>query len=300
MVTTADIHFFKCLICGCIQVEVLDTTWKCKECSNRYPLIREIPILVRDWGKHEEEIQEARRVNPGWYEKEQLDEAINPWRHHLKKRRHYVERSIAQYLHVTGQRQAKTLLDMGCGDGNNLEYLRKYTERLFGSDYNLIRLLRARSRQYGITLFLADILDYPVRDDFFDIIFFNHVIEHIPDDAKALETVFRILKPKGLLVLGTPNEGVWWWQLAYRLQPETLKKTDHVHFYTAESLYEKLIRQGFKLLEVKHIGWGPPHWSLDERIRKYKIVDDILERIGKTFFPQQASSLYILATKAEK
>ncbi|MGA2462949.1 MAG: class I SAM-dependent methyltransferase [Thermodesulfobacteriota bacterium] len=262
-----------------------------------YPVEVGIPLLVRDWKRHEEEIQKVRATNTDWYFEEQLPELISPWRHHLRKRQLYVETAIAQYLSNTGKTRAKTLLDMGCGDGNNLEYLRRYTEGLFGSDYNLIRLLRARSRQYGITLFLADILDYPVRDDFFDIIFFNHVIEHIPDDAKALETVFRILKPKGLLVLGTPNEGVWWWQLAYRLQPETLKNTDHLHFYTAEMLSAKLVSKGFKLIEIQHMGWGPPHWSIDRWIRRFKVMDDFFEYMGRLFFPYQASSLYILATK---
>ena len=61
------------------------------------------------------------------------------------------------------------------------------------------------------TLLLADILDYPAGDAAFDLVLFHHVIEHILDDTAALATVRRILKPGGLLVLGTPNEGCWWW-----------------------------------------------------------------------------------------
>ena len=71
---------------------------------------------------------------------------------------------------------------------------------------------------------MADICDYPAEDDCFDVIFFNHVLEHIPDDVAALREVRRILKPGGLLVLGVPNEGAAFWQLAYRLQPKTMVK----------------------------------------------------------------------------
>lgn len=293
-------NFFKCLVCGANHVDISTTTWICHECKHTYPVIQDIPILIRDWDRHNEKLQQARVANPDWYVEEQSDEAMSPWRHHLRKRQLYIETAIGQYLSNGGRTHAETMLDMGCGDGNNLGYLRKYAKRLFGSDYNLIRLLRAHSRQQGITLFLADILDYPVREDFFDIIFFNHVIEHIDHDAKALENVCRILKPKGLLVLGTPNEGVWWWQLAYKLQPETLKKTDHVHFYTAETVQKKLEQSGFKLLEVKYIGWGLPCWGVDQRMRKFKIFDDLFEVFGRTFFLHQASSLYMLATKVEK
>src|ERR1019366_9596147 len=85
-------------------------------------------------------------------------------------------------------------------------------------------------------LFMADICNYPADDDSFDVIYFNHVLEHIPDDVAALREVGRILKPGGLLILGVPNEGAAFWQLAYRLQPNIRATTDHQHFYTADSV----------------------------------------------------------------
>ena len=290
-------QFFKCLHCGGARVVPFETHWSCGNCGRSYAAEQGIPILVRDWQRHEEELNLARAVKPGWYVEEQPLELASPWRHHLKKRRLYVEFAITRYLLSKGESRVRTLLDLGCGDGNHLAYLQTYTSILFGSDYNLVRLARSRIRHPDAILFLADILDYPAQDNFFDIIFFNHVLEHVPDNGKALETILRILKPMGLLVLGTPNEGVWWWQLAYRLQPQTLHTTDHVHFYTAELLTEKLKAHGFDITEVKHIGWGPPHWGCDARIRKYKWVDDSFELAGKILFPRQASSLYILATK---
>ena len=269
--------------------------WTCRQCGVRYTVEHDIPLLVRDWRRHEDELIKARAVKPEWYLQEQPPDQFSPWRHHLKKRRRFVETAISQYLADRNIQRADTLLDLGCGDGNHLEYLTKYADKLFGSDYNLTRLVRARFRHSSARLFLADVLDYPARDDYFDIVFFNHVLEHIRDDAKALATISRILKPRGLLVLGVPNEGAWWWQLAYRLQPETRAKTDHVHFYTADVITVKLRQQGFSILDVKYLGWGPPHWGWDGRIRKYKWVDDGFELLGRHLIPKQASSLYILA-----
>lgn len=291
--------FFRCLICEFHEVDISKTTWRCNNCGHEYGVEQGIPILVRDQELHHRELEQARTVNPNWYVGEQAPEVASPWRHHLKKRRLYVESVITNYLEAKGKTSATTLLDLGCGDGNHLQYLQKYAQMVFGSDYNLVRLVRAQAQQPKSTLFLADILDYPALDNFFEIIFFNHVIEHIPEDSQALETIYRILKPGGLLVLGTPNEGVWWWQLAYRLQPKTLETTDHVHFYTAETLGQKVAHCGFDLLETKHMGWGPPHWGVDGRIRKYKLVDDFFEMAGQRFFPSQASSLYVIATKTD-
>ena len=291
--------FFKCLVCGGVNVKLLEKNWVCAQCGKEYPVEQGIPVIVRDWSAHQNELDQARSVKPDWYVAEQPTEQISPWRHHIKKRRIFVENAISAYTRSVGRDRVSTLLDLGCGDGNHLEYLQKYADALYGSDYNFVRLARSGIRNSSAILFLADILDYPARDGFFDVVFFNHVIEHIPQDGDALKTVYRILKPNGLLVLGTPNEGAWWWQLAYKLQPETLVRTDHVHFYTSTTLSKLVGEAGFDIKQVKHLGWGPPHWGWDGRVRKYKWLDDAFEIFGKVFIPHQASSLYILAIKPD-
>jgi len=288
---------FRCLACDGASLEPRASGLVCAQCGAAYPTERGIPVLVRDPSVHEAAIERAREVNPAWYETEQPPELASPWRHHLKKRRLYVEGVLRREIARRGWRKCPRLLDLGCGDGNNLLWLAQFTDELYGSDYNMVRLTRAKARFPGATLFLADILDYPARDGVFDIIFFNHVIEHIRDDASALATAHRILAPGGLLILGTPNEGAWWWQRAYRRSPETLATTDHVHFYTAETIGAKMQAARLNVFEVKHMGWGPPDWELDGRWRRYRVVDDVFELLGRVFIPRQASSLYLLATK---
>jgi SAM-dependent methyltransferase len=296
-VPTPPDRFFRCLNCGGGDVAALPDEWTCRGCGSPYRVIDGIPLLVRDWRAHEEELARARESNPDWYVVEQPPEAVSPWRHHLVKRRRYVESVLRRELAARGLTRAPRLLDLGCGDGNNLLWLAPFGEQVYGSDYNLVRLGRARQRCPGATLFLADVLDYAARDDGFDVIFFNHVIEHIRDDLTALKSVGRILKPGGLLVLGTPNEGAWWWQLAYKRSPETLKTTDHVHFYTVGTIAAKMKAAGLRLIETKHLGWGPPDWYWDGRLRQHKWVDDLFEYVGRALLPRQASSLYLIASK---
>lgn len=270
----------------------------CAECGKPHALEDGVALLVADPAEHRAELEQARAANPGWYEEVQPPETSSPWRHHLKKRRLYVERTLRAELDRRGQDRVPAVLDLGCGDGNHLGWLGRFADEIYGCDYNLLRLSRARKSHPDATLFLADILDFPAFDRVFDVIFFNHVIEHIRDDVAALETVRRLLAPDGLLVLGTPNEGAWWWQLAYKRDPASLASTDHVHFYTADSLTERLVAAGLRADAVHHMGWGPPDWRLDGRIRRYKIVDDAFELVGKAFLRRQASSLYVLARAA--
>lgn len=266
----------------------------CTACGTVVQIEQGIPILVRDWRAVAADLDAARQVKPDWYESEQPPEQSSPWRHHLRKRREYVERAIAR--HLQGGRAAR-LLDLGCGDGNNLAWLSRFAGHVYGSDYNLVRLVRAAARNRGATIFAADVLRFPSDDGAFDIVYFNHVIEHIKNDVAALAEARRILKPGGLLVLGTPNEGAWWWQWAYRRDPQSLATTDHVHFYTGETIAAKMQQAGLSVIETHHLGWGPPDWRLDGRIRRYKLVDDAFTAIGRVLLPRQASSLYLLATR---
>lgn len=277
-----------------------DQALACTSCNASHLLQGGVAYLVHDAERHAEAIATARGVNPLWYEDEQPPETVSPWRHHMKKRRLYVEGVMRAELRQRRIARFPRLLDMGCGDGNHLRWLSAFAEHIYGSDYNPVRLARARAQLPNATLFMADILDFPAFDGSFDVIFFNHVIEHITDDIRALQTARRLLSPGGLLVLGTPNEGAWWWQWAYRRAPDSLRTTDHVHFYTAETLSQRMREAGLAIEHVHHMGWGPPDWHLDGRIRKYKLVDDGFEIFGRLFLKKQASSLYVLARSGDK
>lgn len=52
----------------------------------------------------------------------------------------------------------------------------------------------------------ADICNLPFYDNEFDVIFCNHVLEHIPNDTKAMQELFRVLKPGGWAVLQIPQD----------------------------------------------------------------------------------------------
>ncbi len=52
----------------------------------------------------------------------------------------------------------------------------------------------------------ADICDLPFADDSYDFIICNHVLEHIPDDTRAMQEIFRVLAPGGTAILQVPYE----------------------------------------------------------------------------------------------
>jgi len=52
----------------------------------------------------------------------------------------------------------------------------------------------------------ADICDLPFKDNSYDVILCNHVLEHIPDDTKAMQELYRVLKPGGMAILQIPQD----------------------------------------------------------------------------------------------
>jgi SAM-dependent methyltransferase len=56
----------------------------------------------------------------------------------------------------------------------------------------------------GKAMVVADITNTSFADNEFDIIFCSHVLEHVPDDRKAMHELYRILNPAGFGILQVP------------------------------------------------------------------------------------------------
>ena len=271
------------------------------ECLKYHKFLIEddIGILVSNPDEHFNLLEKQMHGKEDWYKNDQISSYDSgPYKTHLRKRREYVQNIISKVLN---KEKAGKILDVGCGDGSNLRWLSDFTYNLWGTDYNLLRLKRAKKigkkLEIDTKLFLANILSLPFSANSFDIIFFNHVIEHIVEDEIALKKIFNITKKGGTVILGTPNEGALSWRFAYWVEPRIRRKTDHVNFYTEYSICKIAKNVGFKIKEVKHMGWGIPIWTLDARVRKYQMLDDLLEKLGRRFFKKQATSLYLILEK---
>lgn len=53
----------------------------------------------------------------------------------------------------------------------------------------------------------VDLQELPFSNGSYDFVFASHVLEHIPNDKKALQEIQRILKPEGIAILPVPLIG---------------------------------------------------------------------------------------------
>ena len=103
----------------------------------------------------------------------------------------------------------------------------------------------------------ADICNLPFKDDSFDVVFCNHVLEHIPDDKKAMQELFRVLKKGGFGVFQIPQdmsrENTFEDASITDKQERTkiFGQYDHVRVY-GRDYFNKLRSVGFKVEEVDY------------------------------------------------
>jgi len=119
----------------------------------------------------------------------------------------------------------------------------------------------------------ADILNLPFANNSFDIIFCNHVLEHIIDDKKAMQELYRVLKPNGFGIFQVPqdvNLEKTYEDFSITSKAERSKhfgQYDHVRIY-GKDYFDKLRAVGFKVKEVNYSNTIPK-----ELVTKYCLTN---------------------------
>lgn len=128
----------------------------------------------------------------------------------------------------------------------------------------------------------ADLLDLPFVDETFDVVFCNHVLEHIEDDRKAMSELFRVLKKGGWGIVQVPMKNSL--QETYEdftiRDPKERQKHfgqyDHVRWYGMD-YFSRLESVGFRTV--------PDYYSRKfsaEEIKRYGLMEnEILPLIFK-------------------
>ena len=118
----------------------------------------------------------------------------------------------------------------------------------------------------------ADICNLPFQDDSFDVILCNHVLEHIPDDTKAMQELYRVMKPGGWGIFQIPQD----LKREETFEDDTIidKKErarifgqyDHVRIY-GRDYFDKLRSIGFTVEEADYTYTLPK-----EEVEKYRLA----------------------------
>jgi SAM-dependent methyltransferase len=107
---------------------------------------------------------------------------------------------VRRYVPLEG----RSILDIGCGVGMYLRAFQRFTPHVYGLEVDRERALQARAHAPHVLQARGE--DLPFRDESFDVVVLNEVLEHVEDDARTIQEACRVLRSgAGHLVLFVPN-----------------------------------------------------------------------------------------------
>ncbi len=108
---------------------------------------------------------------------------------------------------ISELKQGNTLLDIGCGTGEFINFFKKNKWEVHGVEPNKDARALAVSN-YGLNVKDEESLNY-FENNFFDVITMWHVLEHVYPLNQRIEKVKQLLKDDGILIVAVPNCESW-------------------------------------------------------------------------------------------
>ncbi len=102
-----------------------------------------------------------------------------------------------------GKRGAR-LLEVGSGLGHLVGQLED-SFQTYGMDLNHWAVRKSKAVIQTTSLQTASAQELPFADASFNVVVIKHIVEHLPDPARAIREIGRVTEPGGILILATPN-----------------------------------------------------------------------------------------------
>lgn len=158
------------------------------------------------------------------------------------------EIAVSSYRWLKSSQKGK-LLDIGCGNGKFLYQMKRLGWEVYGVE-NDSGAFETAQRILGSNVFCGNLQDAGFPDNHFDVITVSHVIEHVLEPLALLEECRRILKPKGILVIITPNSQ----SLCKRIFGENWRSWEvprHVFIFSPQSLKTLVEKSGLRISSIQ-------------------------------------------------
>ena len=220
----------------------------CEKCNEKYKIQKDIPILIdldNLSGHLQKQIQYFEREN-----KNKVEYRLEEWQ------KSYIRR-LKENFYI---KKESILIDVGTGSGYIAVEMAKMGLEVIACDLTLQSLVRLRDvikkerLEENLFLICCSAEDLPIKEKTADYLVVNAVLEHLPNENKAIEEIDRVCKKNAQLMITVP--------LSYRyLNPLFIpinyihdKKIGHLRRYDFETLRKKFEKIGFEVANVFYTG----------------------------------------------
>jgi SAM-dependent methyltransferase len=182
-------------------------------------------------------------------------------------------------------------LDIGCGNGAYLSYLKPHGWQVIGVDVSS-RAAEVAKSVFDIDVFVGELNDVPFSSESFDFVHMSHVIEHMTEPIETLKRIAELLKPGRVVYIETPNVdsdgfkamGKYWFPL---------EAPRHIYLFSPDTLREALHRAGLRTTRI----WTtvfPGAFSWEDTYKQEEILGTLLPsrpKLRKTQIPRALTKL---------
>lgn len=177
-----------------------------------------------------------------------------------------------QVLYLKKDSMKKKLLDIGCGNGQFIRRMATLGWETEGVDVDKKAVDYCVSK--GLTVHYGNLEDIKLKENCYDVITLNHVIEHLVSVEDMLHEIYRILKPGGKLIISTPNSNSWLFKRVFHEAWYCLDPPRHLNIFNLQNLAKIVQSTGFKIQKSKTTARNE-FWiyTMSKIIRKNGFVD---------------------------
>jgi 2-polyprenyl-3-methyl-5-hydroxy-6-metoxy-1,4-benzoquinol methylase len=178
--------------------------------------------------------------------------------YHNKKGKYYINKRSEMLEFFPSN--AKTVLDVGCGQGIFAKKIKDiYKTETWGIEYMTSHAEEAKKNLDKVFAGECEKFLDDLPNDYFDVIYFNDVLEHLIDPYMVLNKMKEKLTDKGRIISSIPNIRYHSALKMLILKKEWMYKEsgvmDHTHirFFTKKSIKRMYENLGFKIISHKGI-----------------------------------------------
>lgn len=147
--------------------------------------------------------------------------------------------------------QKGKLLEIGCAMGTFLNELKRVGWDVTGIEPETWTCNITRTK-YGINAINSTFEDAGIENESFDVVLMLHVIEHLPDPAKGLKEIAKMIKPGGLLVMETPRYDTLTFKLLKGRERSVI--SGHTYYFTRKSIQTITQKAGLEVIRLDSVG----------------------------------------------
>jgi ubiquinone/menaquinone biosynthesis C-methylase UbiE len=169
------------------------------------------------------------------------------------------------------------ILDLGSGFGQSAIKAAKLARKVIGVEIDTELIIVAsrivKEKKIKNVFFVNANLERKLnfKNNYFDKVIFLDVLEHLDKREEILKEVRRILKPKGLLFVGVPNNQTSWKKLQRSVGINSFSDPDHKIEFSENEIKHLLNKHHFKIKEFSYGKSDTPYRGLYDIVGAFSI-----------------------------